>query len=167
MRVWSNSSDCLIYKINSGFYCFFCVSQTGFEFQSRRSVPVIQGIVVPNECAELVMDAYHEVSHHADQEANRKKKGEILRRWRKLIRGAMVRARLLEEYGDGLEGEDDDKDSWVPEDDDDDDDDGDKSRGNDNGVAQGSAGGSNGPGESDMVDQQDAQDGEGGGFMVD
>lgn len=114
------------------------------------------------------MDAYHEVSHHADQEANRKKKAEILRRWRKLIRGAMVRARLLEEYGDGLEGEDDDKDSWVPEDDDDDDEgEGDKNRSNNEGVAQGSTEASNRPSESDMVDQQEVQDDEGGGFMVD
>ncbi|GJJ70579.1 xeroderma pigmentosum group C-complementing protein [Entomortierella parvispora] len=124
---------------------------TGFEFQSRRSVPIIQGIIVPTECAEIVMDAYHEVSHHADQEANKRKNAEILRRWRKLIKGAMVRARLLEEYGDGMEGEDDDRDSWLPEDDDDDDDD--KSRLNE-GMTQISAGGN------------DTKDEEGGGFML-
>ncbi|KAG0025942.1 hypothetical protein BGZ81_006732 [Podila clonocystis] len=89
---------------------------TGFEFQSRRSVPVIQGIIVPSECAELVMDGYREVSHHADQEARKKKKGEVLHRWRKLIKGAMVRARLLEEYGDMGNEEEEDK-SWVPDDD--------------------------------------------------
>ncbi|KAF9298752.1 hypothetical protein BGZ74_009235 [Mortierella antarctica] len=88
---------------------------TGFEFQSRRSVPVIQGIIVPSECAELVMDGYREVSHHADQEARKKKKAEVLQRWRKLIKGAMVRARLLEEYGD-MVNEEDDK-GWVPDDD--------------------------------------------------
>lgn len=60
------------------------------------------------------MDGYHEISHHADQEARRKKKAEVLQRWRKLIKGAMVRARLLEEYG-GM-GEEDDK-GWVPDDD--------------------------------------------------
>ncbi|KAF9562218.1 hypothetical protein EC968_005376 [Mortierella alpina] len=84
---------------------------TGFEFQSRRSVPVVEGIIVPTESAELVMDAYHEVAHHADQEALKRKRGEVLRRWRKLIRGVMMRSRLLEEYGEDI-----DKDSWVPED---------------------------------------------------
>ncbi|KAG0055263.1 hypothetical protein BGZ83_009195 [Gryganskiella cystojenkinii] len=136
---------------------------TGFDFQSRRSVPVIQGIIVPTECAELVMDAYHEVSHHADQEANKKKKTEILKRWRKLIKGAMVRARLMEEYGDGVE--EDDKDSWVPEDNDEDDDDMgkvDKSphdKGNDPGI-----------GGADKAAQEPGQEGEvdsGGGFIVD
>ncbi|KAG0206247.1 hypothetical protein BGX28_002291 [Mortierella sp. GBA30] len=89
---------------------------TGFEFHSRRSIPVVQGIVVPTECAELIMDAYHEVAHHADQESMKRKRAEVLRRWRKLIKGVMMRSRLLEEYG-----EDDDKDSWMPDENEDDD----------------------------------------------
>ena len=124
---------------------------------------MIQGIIVPTDCAELVLDAYHEVSHHADQEANKKKKAEILKRWRKLIKGAMVRARLMEEYGDGAE-EDDDKDSWAPEDDDEDD--GDKAR---EGELQRREVSGSGAGE-DTVVQVTAQEDEtdsGGGFMVD
>ncbi|KAG0290146.1 hypothetical protein BGZ96_006364 [Linnemannia gamsii] len=97
---------------------------TGFEFQSRRSVPVIQGIIVPTESAELVMDAYREVTHHADQEALKKKRVEVLRRWRKLIKGVVLRSRLMEEYGEDVAvDEDDEKDSWVPPENDDDDDD--------------------------------------------
>ncbi|KAF9096467.1 hypothetical protein BGX23_011195 [Mortierella sp. AD031] len=95
---------------------------TGFEFQSRRSVPVIQGIIVPTECAELVMDAYREVAHHADREAAKRKRAEVYGRWRKLIKGVVLRSRLMEQYGQGLD-QDDDKDSWVPEDDDDEDED--------------------------------------------
>ncbi|KAG0309257.1 hypothetical protein BGZ98_004105 [Dissophora globulifera] len=72
---------------------------TGFEFQSRRSVPVIQGIIVPSESAELVMDAYQEVVHQRDQESYKKKRAEVLNRWRKMIKGMMMRARLMEEYG--------------------------------------------------------------------
>ncbi|KAG9068473.1 hypothetical protein KI688_010743 [Linnemannia hyalina] len=101
----------------------FVEAVTGFEFQSRRSVPVIQGIIVPTESAELVMDAYREVTHHADQEAHKKKRTEVLRRWRKLIKGVVLRSRLMEEYGEDMAvDEDDEKDSWIPPEDDDDDD---------------------------------------------
>ncbi|KAF9375273.1 hypothetical protein CPC16_000822 [Podila verticillata] len=146
----------------------FVEAVTGFEFQSRRSVPVIQGIIVPSECAELVMDGYHEISHHADQEARRKKKAEVLQRWRKLIKGAMVRARLLEEYG-GM-GEEDDK-GWVPDDD----------SGTENGDRDGREGRGQGGEEqqaSSVATRDDRQDNpdttdtsmdvdSGGGFMLD
>ncbi|KAF9150521.1 hypothetical protein BG015_007672 [Linnemannia schmuckeri] len=103
----------------------FVEAVTGFEFQSRRSVPVIQGIIVPTESAEMVMDAYREVTHHADQEALKKKRAEVLRHWRKLIKGVVLRSRLMEEYGEEMAvDEDDDKDSWVPPEDDNDDEDG-------------------------------------------
>ncbi|KAF9915993.1 hypothetical protein BX616_004881 [Lobosporangium transversale] len=72
---------------------------TGFEFHSRRSMPVIQGIIVPTEQAELVMDAYHELLHQQDQEAHKKKRMEALKNWRKLIKGMLTRSRLMEEYG--------------------------------------------------------------------
>ncbi|OAQ31756.1 Rad4-domain-containing protein [Linnemannia elongata AG-77] len=101
----------------------FVEAVTGFEFQSRRSVPIIQGIIVPTESAELVMDAYREVTHHADQEALKKKRAEVLRRWRKLIKGVVLRSRLMEEYGEDMAvDEDDERDNWVPPEDDDDDD---------------------------------------------
>lgn len=85
-------------------------------------MPVIQGIIVPTESAELVMDAYREVTHHADQEALKKKRTEVLRRWRKLIKGVVLRSRLMEEYGEVMTLDDDEeKDSWVPPEDGDDD----------------------------------------------
>lgn len=88
-------------------------------------MPVIQGIIVPTESAELVMDAYREVTHHADQEALKKKRVEVLRRWRKLIKGVVLRSRLMNEYGEEMAvDKDDEKDSWVPPENDDDDDEG-------------------------------------------
>ncbi|KAF9987768.1 hypothetical protein BGZ75_000127 [Mortierella antarctica] len=142
---------------------------TGFEFHSRRSVPVVQGIIVPTDCAELVMDAYHEVAHHADQEALKRKKGEVLRRWRKLIRGVMMRSRLLEEYG-----EDNDKDSWVPEDNESDTETH-KDAGNDSGREKGcdGEGSVNGNGRGipprgqDEARENDNEVDTGGGFMMD
>ncbi|KAF9154904.1 hypothetical protein DFQ26_009914 [Actinomortierella ambigua] len=73
---------------------------TGFDFQSRRSVPVVDGIVVPAESSDLVQDAFCEVSQHADEEARKKLRVEVLKRWRKLVMGVLVRARLQDEYGD-------------------------------------------------------------------
>ncbi|KAF9921763.1 hypothetical protein FBU30_008191 [Linnemannia zychae] len=93
----------------------FVEAVTGFEFQSRRSIPVIQGIIVPTESAELVMDAYREVAHHADQEAYKRKQAEIYRHWRQFIKGVMLRSRLIEEYGKKTTvDEDDEKDGWIP-----------------------------------------------------
>ncbi|KAF9900760.1 hypothetical protein EC991_006915 [Linnemannia zychae] len=114
----------------------FVEAVTGFEFQSRRSVPVIQGIIVPTECAELVMDAYREVAQHADQEALKRKRAEVYGRWRKLIKGVVLRSRLLEEYGDSTMAadEEDDKDGWVPPEDDDDDDEDDNRSGSGGGA---------------------------------
>ncbi|KAG0003905.1 hypothetical protein BGZ79_010827 [Entomortierella chlamydospora] len=98
---------------------------TGFEFQSRKSVPVIQGIIVPTEQAELVLDAYYEIEHQRDQVAHKKKRIEVLKRWRKLIKGVLIRARLAEEYGEDIDKED----SWVPEDGEDDSEDEEKGNG--------------------------------------
>ncbi|KAF9204692.1 hypothetical protein BGZ49_004991 [Haplosporangium sp. Z 27] len=84
---------------------------TGFEFLSRKSVPVTQGIIVPTEHAELVLDAYYQIEHQRDQEAHKKRRTEVLKRWRKLIKGLMIKSRLVEEYGE------EEQDEWVPDDD--------------------------------------------------
>ncbi|KAG0237771.1 hypothetical protein BGX31_003505 [Mortierella sp. GBA43] len=91
---------------------------TGFEFQSRRSVPVIDGIIVPTESAELVLDAYQEVVHQQHQEAFKKKRTQVLKRWRLVIKSMLLHTRLMEEYGPNNTQLDDDEDDWAPEDDD-------------------------------------------------
>ncbi|KAK3832808.1 MAG: hypothetical protein J3R72DRAFT_235582 [Linnemannia gamsii] len=149
----------------------FVEAVTGFEFQSRRSVPVIQGIIVPTECAELVMDAYREVVQHADQEALKRKRAEVYGRWRKLIKGVVLRSRLLEEYGDSMlvAGEDDDKDSWAPAEDDEDEEVG--GGGNGNGMPSSSSRGSAVAREKskDLPEPTLAHEesDSGGGFMLD
>ncbi|KAG0258396.1 hypothetical protein BG011_003326 [Mortierella polycephala] len=151
---------------------------TGFEFQSRRSVPVVQGIIVPAESAELVLDAFHEMAHHADQEADKRRRVETLKRWRKLIKAAMMRSRLLEEYGEGLEEDgDDDKDSWVPKDEDDDGDAGEDHERDQSGMGGGdkgpsamqmsSKGSSNVAESKDGIADADMDMDSGAGFMLD
>lgn len=70
----------------------------GFEFRSRRCLPITQGIVVPEECADVLLEAFHEYSQHANKVANEKHQKEVLGRWRKLVLAVMVRNRLREEY---------------------------------------------------------------------
>jgi len=130
---------------------------------------VVQGIIVPTESAELVMDAYHEVAHHADQEALKRKRGEVLRRWRKLIRGVMMRSRLLEEYG-----EDNDKDSWAPEENESETEEP-RDAGNDRGRQKDCDGESSASGDGGGIPQHsqstvreaDTEVDTGGGFMID
>ncbi|KAF9970639.1 hypothetical protein BGZ65_010986 [Modicella reniformis] len=136
---------------------------TGFEFQSRRSVPVIEGIIVPTECAELVLDAYQEVMHQQHQETFKKKRAQVLKRWRQVIKGLLIRSRLMEEYGGAQQ--DDGGDDWMPKDEDDDDDEGnDGSRTCDTGMTTTMQGDHRGDRTlSNHAEQEDS----GAGFMLD
>ncbi|KAL1969813.1 hypothetical protein VTN77DRAFT_7322 [Rasamsonia byssochlamydoides] len=72
---------------------------TGFEFGSRMAVPVIEGVVVAEENAGLVMDAFR-----AEQQARREKERlqqekRILQTWRKFLMGLRIAERVRAEYG--------------------------------------------------------------------
>ncbi|KAF9360379.1 hypothetical protein BGX26_009625 [Mortierella sp. AD094] len=142
---------------------------TGFEFQSRKSVPVIQGVIVPTEQAELVLDAYYEIEHQRDQEAHKKKRTEALKRWRKLIKGVLIRARLAEDYGEDINKEEE-QDGWVPEDDEDDGEDEEKEKGaeNRNGASASETSEFVGVGDQTLYQLPDQEAGDSGaGFMLD
>jgi xeroderma pigmentosum group C-complementing protein len=72
---------------------------TGFEFGSRRAVPIVSGVVVAAENEGLVKDAW------LNDEAERRKKEQlkhnklILSTWRKFIMGLRISERIREEYG--------------------------------------------------------------------
>lgn len=73
---------------------------TGFEFGSKMAVPVIEGVVVAEENAEVVRDAWR-----ADQEVRREKERlahekRILQTWRKFVMGLRIMERVRAEYGD-------------------------------------------------------------------
>ncbi|KAL1985310.1 hypothetical protein VTN96DRAFT_7988 [Rasamsonia emersonii] len=72
---------------------------TGFEFGSKMAVPVIEGVVVAEENAELVKDAWR-----AEQQAKREKERlqqekRILQTWRKFLMGLRIAERVRAEYG--------------------------------------------------------------------
>lgn len=73
---------------------------TGFEFGSKMAVPVIEGVVVAEENADLVRDAWR-----TDQEIRREKERlahekRILQTWRKFVMGLRIMERVKAEYGD-------------------------------------------------------------------
>ncbi|KAK2789675.1 hypothetical protein FQN53_001431 [Emmonsiellopsis sp. PD_33] len=76
---------------------------TGFEFGSKMAVPVIEGVVVASENAELVQDAWRA------EDAEKRKKEElkhnklILSTWRKFIMGLRIAERIQAEYGEVID----------------------------------------------------------------
>lgn len=78
---------------------------TGFEFGSKMAVPVIEGVVVAEENADLLRDAWR-----ADQEVRREKERlahekRILQTWRKFVMGLRIMERVRAEYGDDGDAE--------------------------------------------------------------
>ncbi|OKL57159.1 hypothetical protein UA08_07442 [Talaromyces atroroseus] len=78
---------------------------TGFEFGSKMAVPVIEGVVVAEENADLVKDAWR-----ADQEVRREKERlaqekRILQTWRKFVMGLRIMERVQTEYGEDGDAE--------------------------------------------------------------
>ncbi|EED20747.1 Rad4 family protein [Talaromyces stipitatus ATCC 10500] len=78
---------------------------TGFEFGSKMAVPVIEGVVVAEENADLVRDAWR-----ADQEVRREKERlahekRILQTWRKFVMGLRIMERVRAEYGEDGDAE--------------------------------------------------------------
>ncbi|KZZ95127.1 Rad4 family protein [Ascosphaera apis ARSEF 7405] len=84
----------------------FAEAVTGFEFGSKMAVPVITGVVVASENADLVLEAWHEEEKRREERERLKHEKEILSTWRKLIMGARIIERIRGEYGAGAEQRD-------------------------------------------------------------
>jgi len=73
--------------------------QTGFEFKSRRAIPVVGGVVIAAENEEMVLDAWRaEEAMRVEREAT-KKQNEVLGRWKKFLAGLRIRQRINNVYG--------------------------------------------------------------------
>ncbi|KAL5361475.1 Rad4 transglutaminase-like domain-containing protein [Aspergillus floccosus] len=72
---------------------------TGFEFGSKMAVPVIQGVVVAEENADLVKDAWRADAAEKREKERRKAEARILQTWRKFLFGLRIAERVREEYG--------------------------------------------------------------------
>ncbi|KAG1295059.1 hypothetical protein G6F62_001031 [Rhizopus arrhizus] len=85
---------------------------TGFEFVKMRSVPIIEGIVVAKEFQFVLMEALEEQEKDEAVRAIEKQEKEVYLRWRKLIKGLLVKARVDNEYGTS-KSTDNDSDMWT------------------------------------------------------
>ncbi|KAI9254579.1 hypothetical protein BDA99DRAFT_518764 [Phascolomyces articulosus] len=72
-----------------------------FEFARGRSIPVTSGIVVAKENKHILLEAWSEHEHTESTKAIKKQEKEVYGRWRKLILGTLIKARLDREYGGG------------------------------------------------------------------
>ncbi|CAI2182863.1 2004_t:CDS:10 [Funneliformis geosporum] len=70
----------------------------GFDFQARRCIPVVHGIVVAKESETMLLEAWHEHASIVEAKNNAKREKEVLARWRKFIIGVQIRMRLHNDY---------------------------------------------------------------------
>lgn len=70
----------------------------GFEFKNGVMAPKKNGVVVPEEHKETVLEAWNQHELYRDSKATEKHLKEICKRWGKLVKAALLRQRLREEY---------------------------------------------------------------------
>ena len=71
----------------------------GFERRGMHTVPIIGGVVVLEEHAELVMDGHYFVDAVKEERQYQKRDKEIVLRWEKLTYGVLSREKLRMKYG--------------------------------------------------------------------
>ncbi|SPN99880.1 related to excision repair protein RAD4 [Cephalotrichum gorgonifer] len=75
-----------------------------FEFGHRMAVPVIQGVVIPDEYYERVMEELQKDEVERARKEDEKRRKAALGMWRKLLMGMRIARRIREEYGEIGEG---------------------------------------------------------------
>ncbi|CAK4023919.1 DNA repair rhp42 [Lecanosticta acicola] len=79
---------------------------TGFEFGKQRAVPVLTGVVVAEENAKLVRDAWGEEQKEIKRKEDTKRTAAALHWWRKMLMGMRIVERMRAEYANDGAGED-------------------------------------------------------------
>lgn len=82
----------------------FAQAMTGFELRRGRSVPKIEGVVVPAENEQAVRDAACEIEAAAEKRMKDRARLEALQRWGKLLRTMKARETVRKKYGGLREG---------------------------------------------------------------
>ena len=76
----------------------FADAVVGFEFRRFRSLPKLNGIVVPTASASLVWDAIRQLEAHEVQNERAKVQKRAWKNWDKLITALLVSRRVQDEY---------------------------------------------------------------------
>ena len=72
----------------------------GFEGQGGNRAPCIRGIVVHEHNVQLLQEAFSEFEHHTLEQQEEERQRRVLKRWKKLIHGILLKERLEKDYGD-------------------------------------------------------------------
>ncbi|KAJ9474324.1 DNA repair protein RAD4 [Pseudozyma hubeiensis] len=75
---------------------------TGFEFRKQRGMPKITGIVVAQQSAEMVEEAFWQQEQEDALKQQTKKMERAMKNWRKLINAVRIARRVKEQYGDKM-----------------------------------------------------------------
>ena len=75
----------------------YAEAMVGFEVRGGRSIPKFEGIVVVEGNAEWVVDAYREREAEVAEREGKKRWERVSFNWRRLVKGAVVRAKLMAE----------------------------------------------------------------------
>ncbi|SPO24048.1 related to RAD4 - Excision repair protein [Ustilago trichophora] len=75
---------------------------TGFEFRKQRGMPKITGVVVAQQNAELVEEAFWQQEQQDALKQQTKKMERAMKNWRKLINAVRIAKRVKEQYGDQM-----------------------------------------------------------------
>ncbi|BGP43763.1 hypothetical protein JCM10449v2_007820 [Rhodotorula kratochvilovae] len=78
----------------------FAEAIIGFEFRQRRATPLMAGVVVAGEHADLLREAILTLEQTTRERELAKQQDRVLKRWRKLIQGLRIRQRLLDQFKD-------------------------------------------------------------------
>ncbi|WFD01094.1 hypothetical protein MYAM1_003855 [Malassezia yamatoensis] len=71
----------------------------GFEFRKFRSMPRVQGVVVPEQHADAVWKAVHLAEEQAAESEQAKRQARAIKAWRKFLTALTVAKRIHEQYG--------------------------------------------------------------------
>jgi len=74
---------------------------TGFGRSAGRAVPTMEGIIVCQEHAGLLTEAYTAWAQKQVEAAYKKKEKKLLKRWTTLVTGILTHDRIRREYGQG------------------------------------------------------------------
>ncbi|KAJ8606615.1 hypothetical protein MRB53_040844 [Persea americana] len=66
---------------------------TGFEFKARGAIPVIKGVLVADENADRLLEAWHEFEEARIKREDKRRQEMCLKMWAKMLKGLRIKSR--------------------------------------------------------------------------
>eukprot|EP01135_Chromosphaera_perkinsii_P005815 Nk52_evm4s367 gene=Nk52_evmTU4s367 len=71
----------------------------GFEYHKKRCTPTLDGIIVPEESAPMLVDAWNEFQRVQEEKEEKKRIARVYGHWTHLTRSLLIKMRLKKEFG--------------------------------------------------------------------